>query len=74
MKYTKEVQCPYCHGYGSFTEVILDDGTGPSYNCGFCKGKGTMKKNKLYYQCLGWLSAEKRHKKKIGNKLAEYFS
>ncbi len=59
----KNVACPWCGGGGGFTEVILDDGTGPWEQCGFCNGTGFMKKNKLYYQCLGWMSAEKRRKK-----------
>lgn len=61
----KKVQCPMCHGNGGYTDVILDDGTGPFENCGYCKGKGEMPRNKLYYQCLGWLSANKRFKNKL---------
>jgi len=61
---TVKVTCPNCGGLGGYTEVILDDGTGPWEQCGFCEGTGEMKKNKLYYQSLGWLSASKRAKRK----------
>ena len=50
------VQCPMCHGMGYFIEPILDDGSGPKEYCGYCEGKGVMRKVKLYYQCLGWVS------------------
>jgi len=60
-----QVQCPMCHGYGGEIEPILDDGSGPFYDCGFCKGSGKMEKGKLFYQCLGWLSASAKLNKKL---------
>ncbi len=63
MKYNI-VHCPMCHGSGGEIEPILDFGQGPWHDCGFCKGKGTMKQNKFYYQCLGWLSADARRRRK----------
>lgn len=60
----KKVSCPMCGGIGYTIEPILDDGSGPKEYCGYCKGNGKMNKDKLYYQCLGWLSAEKRNKRK----------
>lgn len=64
-KIIKKVQCPMCRGNGGYTEAVLDDGSGPFYDCGYCIGEGVMNKDKLFYQCLGWLSAEKRLKKKL---------
>lgn len=33
--------CPYCDGYGGTIEDMCDDGMGgPTYECGFCRGKG----------------------------------
>ena len=34
------VQCQGCHGQGGGVDVILDDGSGPSEECGYCKGTG----------------------------------
>jgi hypothetical protein len=28
--------CPYCKGNYSWVEPVLDDGSGPTYECGFC--------------------------------------
>jgi hypothetical protein len=28
--------CPYCKGQYSWVEPVLDDGSGPTYTCGFC--------------------------------------
>jgi hypothetical protein len=28
--------CPYCKGEYSWVEPVLDDGSGPTYTCGFC--------------------------------------
>ena len=36
----KKLSCQECHGYGGETEVVLDDGTGPYYECGWCEGTG----------------------------------
>ena len=62
----KKVSCPMCEGIGYTVEPILDDGSGPKEYCGYCKGTGKMNKTKLYYQCLGWLSAAKRSRIKNG--------
>ncbi len=34
--------CQECSGEGGFTEVILDDGTGPWFTCGWCEGTGFL--------------------------------
>lgn len=34
--------CQDCGGVGGYTDVILDDGTGPWEPCGFCNGTGRM--------------------------------
>lgn len=28
--------CPYCKGQYEWVEPVLDDGSGPTYSCGFC--------------------------------------
>ena len=68
MKDKKKVKCPMCGGNGGYIEPVLDYGIGPFERCGYCKGKGEMFKNKLYYQCLGWLSAQKRFGKFYRNR------
>lgn len=61
----KVVDCPACHGMGEYqAEVITDDGKGPMERCGYCQGKGRLKKNHFYYQVLGWLSGFKREEKR----------
>ena len=34
------VTCQACGGYGGEVEPILDDGTGPWHECGYCEGVG----------------------------------
>lgn len=36
----RKLVCQDCRGEGGWTEAILDDGTGPSYDCGWCGGLG----------------------------------
>lgn len=36
----KPLICQDCGGAGGEKEVILDDGTGPWYECGWCRGTG----------------------------------
>jgi len=36
------MKCPACKGYGGELDPILDDGSGPWYECGFCKGEGEI--------------------------------
>lgn len=57
-------QCPMCNGAGEYTEIIDPEIGGPSYQCGFCGGTGRMTRKRLFYQALGWLSADKRAKKR----------
>ena len=38
----KKFPCPYCQGEGSWVEPVLDDGSGPTYSCGFCDGEGMI--------------------------------
>jgi len=53
------MQCPVCHGHGGVTEPVLDDGTGPWYDCEFCEGTGDMKGHK-FYRVLAMLSVDRR--------------
>ena len=69
MKQWKRI-CPSCHGSGGEVDVILEDGTGPWEECGFCKGKGIITKERLYYQALCWLSVEAKARAK--HKRVEY--
>jgi DnaJ-class molecular chaperone len=32
--------CPACRGEGGETDAILEDGSGPWWDCGFCEGEG----------------------------------
>jgi hypothetical protein len=34
--------CQECGGNGGWKEIILDDGTGPWYDCGWCQGTGLV--------------------------------
>ena len=36
------MKCPICKGDGGWKEVILDDGTGPWYECCYCKETGEV--------------------------------
>ncbi len=36
----KKLVCQECAGAGGEVEVVLDDGTGPFYSCGWCEGIG----------------------------------
>jgi hypothetical protein len=38
----RKFPCPYCKGSGGELDVILDDGTGPWYDCGVCNGDGMI--------------------------------
>lgn len=42
--------CPYCKGQGGEGEVICDDGTGPWYDCGVCRGNGMIQINGPIHQ------------------------
>jgi len=37
---SKKLTCQECGGAGGERDVILDDGTGPWEQCGFCEGTG----------------------------------
>src|SRR5690348_12722075 len=39
---SKKFPCPYCKGEGEWVEPVLDDGSGPTYHCGFCNGEGMI--------------------------------
>jgi|APIni6443716594_1056825.scaffolds.fasta_scaffold00007_34 hypothetical protein len=61
------MQCPSCRGYGGYRDVILDDGTGPWYECGFCRGSGEVRRH-MFFRVLGWLSGiARRDKARIGS-------
>jgi len=34
--------CPICKGQGGWHEAILDDGSGPYDECGYCQGEGLI--------------------------------
>lgn len=37
---SRKLLCQECSGAGSYVEVVLDDGTGPTYTCTWCSGIG----------------------------------
>lgn len=39
---TKKLICQDCGGTGGYTEPVLDDGSGPWFNCGWCEGTGKL--------------------------------
>ena len=45
-------RCPDCKGKGGYTDVILDDGTGPYYPCGFCDGGYMNVYKKVYWKIV----------------------
>ena len=49
----RKLVCQDCHGYGGRTEAVLDDGTGPYYECGWCEGTGyvTPHRRGLWLRC-----------------------
>jgi len=66
----KARQCPDCHGRGGYIDIIAD-GQGPLEPCGFCKGTGQIRSKRLFYQILGWRSAECRYVRKCWDKMKE---
>lgn len=49
------MKCLSCGGEGGETNVILDDGTGPWDECGFCRGSGELALFKwLYFRVMFW--------------------
>jgi len=38
----KKLTCQDCRGEGGYKEVILDDGSGPWFECGWCEGTGLV--------------------------------
>ena len=54
--------CQECGGAGGETDVILDDGTGPWDECGWCLGTGKTTRW-LRGQWLRWKAEEKRKAK-----------
>jgi DnaJ-class molecular chaperone len=55
------MNCPACHGEGVYVEEYLE-GIARTEQCGFCLGKGILRK-KMYYRTLGYLSGMARSKK-----------
>jgi hypothetical protein len=53
--------CQECGGRGGETDVILDDGTGPWEECGFCEGTG-MVTRWIRGQWLRWKREERKAK------------
>ena len=61
---TKKFPCPYCHGEGSWIEVVLEEtGEGPYYECGVCKGDGMIEIGGPIHQMIKeWAVARKLEK------------
>jgi hypothetical protein len=51
--------CQECRGACGWTEAVLDDGSGPWYDCGFCEGTGYVTRW-MRGQWLRWKAEEKR--------------
>ncbi len=54
------VPCMDCRGRGGWREPILDDGSGPWYECGWCEGTGYMTRHARGL----WLSMKKEEKRR----------
>ena len=73
----KKIQCPGCRGIGGETEPVLDDGTGPWYDCSYCNGSGFIGNRKRFYEVLGYVSwdirkrKQRRHNFFVANKTKE---
>ena len=48
-----KLTCQECGGGGGWTEPVLDDGTGPWEQCGWCQGTGYVRPW-LRGRWLGW--------------------
>lgn len=59
--YGNGMTCQDCGGAGGYKEVILDDGSGPWYGCGWCEGTGLVTRW-LRGQWLRYMREEKRKK------------
>ena len=53
-----QLVCQECHGAGGETEPVLDDGSGPFIQCGWCEGIGLVDGSRR----AEWLNS-KRHTK-----------
>ena len=60
-QFMKLISCPECGGYGGETEVILDDGTGPWWDCWLCEGEGVI----LPARRGIWLTVKRLEKKEM---------
>lgn len=54
--------CQSCGGMGGETDVILDDGTGPWDECGWCEGTGKVTRW-IRGAWLRWMAQERRARK-----------
>ena len=59
----RKLVCQECRGWGGETEVVLDDGSGPWLECGFCEGTGLVTPWMRGFW-LRWKAEEKREKNK----------
>ena len=58
-----KVKCPMCHGDKGYVEPILDDGSGPFFQCSLCKGTGLVSQSKKMQYVRSFIfehSAEKK--------------
>ena len=56
---SRKLICQECGGSGGETDPILDDGTGPWEECGFCEGTGYVSPH-LRGQWLRWKAQAKQ--------------
>ena len=47
-------RCPDCKGKGGYKDVILDDGSGVWYQCGFCEHGYMNVFKKVYWKIRLW--------------------
>lgn len=62
MNLPKLLSCQECCGSGGFKEVILDDGSGPWFECGWCEGTGLLDNWRRGF----WLKCKKNERRLYG--------
>jgi hypothetical protein len=57
-KMPRKLLCQDCGGVGHWVEVVLEDGSGPTYSCSWCEGTGLVTSH-LRRLWLRWKRIEK---------------
>lgn len=55
----RQLVCQDCAGAGGYKEAVLDDGSGPWFECGWCEGLGVITPHRRGL----WLRMKKQEKR-----------